>query len=134
LRKAAIDALMAIPGVERAFYGPDLATAEARASKDPVLRAAALSYYPGRSGDLILTPKENWLTSSAATTHGTAHSYDQHVPVILFGASVRPGRYTENASPADIAPSLASVAQIRIAPTDGRVLTEAFISDPKGSR
>jgi predicted AlkP superfamily pyrophosphatase or phosphodiesterase len=134
LRKAAIDALLALAPIERAFVGAELATNEARASTDPVLRAAALSYYPGRSGDLILTPKENWLTSSAATTHGTAHSYDQRVPVILFGASVRAGRYTQSASPADIAPSLASVARIRIAPTDGRVLTEALVQDPKGSR
>jgi predicted AlkP superfamily pyrophosphatase or phosphodiesterase len=134
LRKAAIDALLALPAVERAFVGAELTTDEARASQDPVLRAAALSYYPGRSGDLILTPKEHWLTSSAATTHGTAHWYDQHVPVILYGASVRTGRYTQSASPADIAPSLASIARVRIAPTDGRVLTEAVVPDPKGSR
>jgi hypothetical protein len=56
------------------------------------------------------------------------------VPVILFGASVRPGRYPQSASPADIAPSLASVARVRIAPTDGRVLNEAILRDPKGSR
>lgn len=134
LRKAAIDALVALPAVDKVFVGADLAKAEARESTDPVQRAAALSYYPGRSGDLILAPKENWLTSSAATTHGTDHPYDQHVPVILFGASVRPGRYTQNATPADIAPSLASVARIRIAPTDGRVLTEALVPESKGSR
>jgi predicted AlkP superfamily pyrophosphatase or phosphodiesterase len=134
LRKAALDALLALPAVDRAFVGAELATPEARASADPVQRAAALSYYPGRSGDLILTPKENWLTSSAATTHGSEHPYDQRVPVILFGASVRPGRYPQSASPADIAPSLASVARVRIAPTDGRVLNEAILRDPKGSR
>jgi predicted AlkP superfamily pyrophosphatase or phosphodiesterase len=134
LRQAAIDALLALPAVDRVFFGPDLATAEARESTDRIRRAAALSYFPGRSGDLILTPKESWLTSSAATTHGTEHSYDQRVPVILFGASVRPGRYTENASPADVAPSLASVARIRIAPTDGRVLAEALVVTAKGSR
>jgi predicted AlkP superfamily pyrophosphatase or phosphodiesterase len=134
LRKAAVDALLSLPAVERAFAGAELATEEARASTDPVRRAAALSYYPGRSGDLILTPKENWLTSSAATTHGSAQAYDQRVPVILCGASIRAGRYTQAASPADIAPSLASIARIRIAPTDGRALIEAFAADPGGSR
>jgi hypothetical protein len=48
------------------------------------------------------------------------------VPVILFGSSIRPGRYTQPATPADIAPTLAAVARIKIAPTDGRVLKEAL--------
>jgi predicted AlkP superfamily pyrophosphatase or phosphodiesterase len=127
-RTAAVNALLALPAVSRVFVGTELATAEARASTDPVLRAAALSYYPGRSGDLIIAPKENWLLgTTAATTHGTQQPYDQRVPGILFGAGVRAGHYTQTASPADIAPTLASVARIRIAPTDGRVLSEALV-------
>ena len=134
LRKSAVDALLALPAVSRVFVGRDLATAEARASTDPVLRAAALSYYPGRSGDLIMAPKEHWLFATSVTTHGTQYWYDQRVPVILFGTSVRPGRYTEAATPADIAPTLAAVARIQIAPVDGRVLTEALVPPHGGSR
>jgi predicted AlkP superfamily pyrophosphatase or phosphodiesterase len=128
LRTAAADALLALPGVSRVFVGSELASAAARASTDPVLRAAALSYYPGRSGDLIISPRENWLLgTTAATTHGTQYPYDQRVPVILFGAGVRAGRYSQAASPADIAPSLATLGGVPIAPTDGRALLEAFV-------
>ena len=130
LRGAAVDALLALPGVARVFVGRDLNGEDARTSSDRVRRAAALSYYPGRSGDLIISPKENWILSTSATSHGSPFPYDQRVPVVLFGACVRPGRYEQAASPADVAPSLASIAKISIAPTDGRVLSEAIVHTP----
>ena len=85
---AAIDALRGLPGDQRVFRGGEVATAQARSSSDPVRRAAALSYHHGRSGDLIIVPKEGWLLSSSVTTHGTLYPYDQRVPVILFGAVI----------------------------------------------
>jgi len=126
VRAAALDAVRSVPGVEYAFWGADLATAAARRSDEPVRRAAALSHYPGRSGDIIIAPGENWLLSPTVTTHGTQHPYDQRVPVILFGPTVRAGRYAQPATPADIVPTLAAVANVKIAPTDGRVLKEAL--------
>ena len=86
-------------------------------------RAAALSHHPGRSGDFIIAPDEKWLMSATAvTTHGSQYSYDQRVPVIFFGSSVRAGRYTGPATPADIAPTLAAIARVKIEKTDGRSL------------
>jgi predicted AlkP superfamily pyrophosphatase or phosphodiesterase len=125
LRAAVMDALRGVEGIAHALWGPDLATDAARNSDDPVRRAAALSYYAGRSGDIIVIPRENWLMSSNVTTHGTYYPYDQRVPVILYGADVRAGRYTQAATPADVTPTLASVAKVAIAPTDGRILREA---------
>jgi predicted AlkP superfamily pyrophosphatase or phosphodiesterase len=58
------------------------------------------------------------------------YDYDQRVPVILYGAGIKPGRYNLPASPADIAPTLAVIAHINIAATDGRVLTEILASAP----
>ena len=128
VRAAALDALKAFPGMAHAFHGDELRTAEARTSRDPIRRAAALSYHADRSGDLIVVPKERWLQSSSATTHGTLYSYDQHVPVIVFGAGVTPGVYDNPATPADVAPSLAALAGIRFNTEDGRALREAFAS------
>jgi predicted AlkP superfamily pyrophosphatase or phosphodiesterase len=124
---ATMDALRALPAVDRVFRGGELASARARTSPDPVLRAAALSYHPGRSGDFIIIPKEHWLLSSSVTTHGTLYSYDQRVPVILFGASIKPGEYREAATPADVTPSLGAIAGVPLARTDGRALKEAFL-------
>ena len=127
LRAAALKALLSVEGVEFAYWGPDLETSSARSSSDRVRRAAALSQFPGRSGEIIIAPKEKWLMSTTAvTTHGSQYAYDQRVPVIIFGASVRAGRYTAAATPADLMPTLAAVAKVKIAKTDGRVLREAI--------
>ena len=125
-RAAVITALDGIPGITRAFYGADLATEEARRSSDMFRRAAALSYYPGRSGDFVIVPRENWIMSSNATTHGTLYSYDQRVPVVLFGAGIKGGEYTLPVSPADIAPTLATLGGVKMTNVDGRVLAEAL--------
>jgi hypothetical protein len=126
LRDAALKAATGVEGVRYAFWGPDLASREARRSNDPVRRAAALSHHPDRSGDIILAPAEKWIMSTAVTTHGTHYAYDQRVPLILFGAGVRPGVYGGPATPADIAPSLSAIARLKIAATDGRPLTAAL--------
>jgi predicted AlkP superfamily pyrophosphatase or phosphodiesterase len=126
LRSAAFDALRSVPGVEHVFWGSDLDSRGARSSTDPVRRAAAISHFPGRSGDLIIAPAENWIMSTSTTTHGTHHPYDQRVPVILFGSGIRAGKYTKDVTPADIVPTLADVVHVPIAKTDGRVLKEAL--------
>lgn len=122
--KEVLDTIGAVPGIARVLRSDHLMDPEA--SDDPVVRAARLSQFPGRSGDLILVPKAYWLMSTGTTTHGTYYGYDQHVPVVLYGAGVRPGRYWGAASPADIAPTLAALVGITMARTDGHVLSEAL--------
>ena len=137
LRAAAMNALAGLPAIERVFRAEDLEGDKARSSSDRLRRAAALSFHKDRSGDLIIVPKEDWLLAASVTTHGTQHDYDQRVPVIIFGASVKPGEYEAEATPADIVPTLAAVAGVRIAKTDGRVLNEAIAAPTetsKGSR
>src|SRR5260370_17554142 len=60
------------------------------------------------------------------TTHGTPYFYDQRVPVILMGYGIQPGEYYSAITPADIAPTLASLCGITLAPRDGRILAEAL--------
>ena len=64
--------------------------------------------------------------SSAGTTHGTGYFYDERVPVLLFGAGIKPGKYWGDREPADIAPTLAALCGITMARPDGRVLSEAL--------
>lgn len=118
---AVIDALGQIPAVARVIRGETLASASARSAPDPVVRAAALSYVEGRSGDLVVVLNENAVLSGSAANHGTAYDYDQEIPVIFYGAGVRPGRYDSPASSADIAVTLASRVGLTIPNADGRV-------------
>ncbi|MEO6213912.1 MAG: alkaline phosphatase family protein [Vicinamibacterales bacterium] len=120
---AVLDALRAMPGIAYAFRADEISGAAMRSSTDPVKRAAALSYYPARSGDLIIVPKENWMLSAGdATTHGTLHRYDQRVPIVFYGPGVPAGLRDGAATPADIAPTLAALAGVRFDSPDGRVL------------
>ena len=126
LMRAATDALSALPGTARVLRREELEGASARTSSDPQVRAAALSFHEQRSGDLIIVPKENWILASSATTHGTLYDYDQRIPLIFFGAGVERGHYDQTSSPADVAPTLAALTNVRISRTDGRALHEAF--------
>jgi predicted AlkP superfamily pyrophosphatase or phosphodiesterase len=129
---AVLRAIRAVPGVATAFFAEQLDSHAAAGDRDA--RAALLSYYPGRSGDLIVIPKPYWLFVTAdgsaqpgsATSHGTLYGYDQQVPVILFGKGIRAGEYTRPATPADIAPTLAYLCGVTLADADGEVLSEAL--------
>jgi hypothetical protein len=43
-----------------------------------------------------------------------------------MGAGIRPGKYYDSATPADIAPTLAALCGITLAARDGRTLREAL--------
>jgi predicted AlkP superfamily pyrophosphatase or phosphodiesterase len=115
-----------IPGISRVFLPDELSDASA----DPVNRALALGYVPGRGGDMLFTHKEGWIvtlrTATQATSHGSAYAYDRDVPVVLFGTGIKSGRFQQSLTPADIAPTLAHVAGVTLPKAEGRVLTEAL--------
>ncbi len=63
----------------------------------------------------------------SGTTHFSANSYDRHVPLELYGASIIPGTYHGLVAPVDIAATLASILRInRPSAAVGRVLGEAL--------
>ena len=114
------------PGVLRVLVGEELRVT----ATDPIIRAAALNYVQGRSGDLVVVPRSGWImmgrTSQAATNHGSHHDYDRRVPLILMGGGIRAGRFKEEATPADVAPTLASLVGVTLEQAEGRVLREAL--------
>jgi predicted AlkP superfamily pyrophosphatase or phosphodiesterase len=96
------------PGVQRVFMSEEIR--DGAKSKDPLVRAAALSYFPGRSGDIVFATRPGWMISAAGTTHGSASPDDQRVPMMFLGAGIKPGKYQDAATPADLAPTLAAIA------------------------
>jgi predicted AlkP superfamily pyrophosphatase or phosphodiesterase len=123
---AIVRAIESTPGVLRVFRPSELHPLPQ--TPDPILRAASLSYVPGRSGDLIVALKPYWIFGEAAgggTTHGSANSYDQRVPLLFYGFGIHPGIFLTTASSADIAPTLAYLCGITLARVDGHLLTDA---------
>jgi predicted AlkP superfamily pyrophosphatase or phosphodiesterase len=129
---AIIHAIENTSGVLRVFRAEQLYPMPQ--TPDPILRAASLSYVPGRSGDLVVALKPYWIyMDPGGTTHGSAYSYDQRVPLIFFGRGIRRGTYLDASSPADIAPTLAYLCGITLARVDGHVLANAISEQTQAS-
>ena len=129
--QAVLTAARGVDGIADAFWGEQI---KDLASKNHLARAASFSYYPGRSGDIVVISKQYWFFDhrnklgkfGSGTTHGTPYPYDQHVPVVFMGAGIKPGKYSNDSSPADIVPTLASLSHVKIPPTEGKPLTAAL--------
>jgi predicted AlkP superfamily pyrophosphatase or phosphodiesterase len=97
-----------------------------------IARSVAHGFYPPRNGNLVVVPQAFFFFGeNSLTTHGSPYSYDTHVPVIFYGPGVTPGLYHGESSPADIAPTLATLLKVQ-APSHnvGRVLSEALRTTP----
>jgi predicted AlkP superfamily pyrophosphatase or phosphodiesterase len=92
----------------RAAYTRKQLTGRIDAS-DSLERQVQRSFYPERSGDvtLVLQPYCLMTTKLTGTTHGSPHSYDTHVPLMVLGPGVRPGARRQRVSPEQAAVILA---------------------------
>lgn len=127
LDAAVVEAVQAQPGIARAYTVDEVVTADA--SNDPFLKAVAAGYYADRSGDIHVLVKPNYIfwTTSAGVTHGTPYEYDNHVPLILYGAGIKPGQYRELTRVNELAPTLGRLLGVAYrGDPQGRVLTEAL--------
>ena len=141
--RAALDAMESVPGVAHVYRAEQLE--DRPATQSPLRAAEAESFFKSRSGDLLIVPKPYWpwdFSSSGkprqyGTTHGTPYYYDQRVPVLFMGFGIQPGEYFQAITPADIAPTLASLCGITLASRDGHALAEALrkpVATPSATR
>jgi arylsulfatase A-like enzyme len=96
----------------------------------PLAMKMRRSFFEGRSGDVVYALKPYWYEDDDHTgaSHGTPWEYDAHVPLLLFGKGIRPGAYASEASPVDLAPTLAALLGVEFtAGSDGAVLEQALV-------
>lgn len=76
---------------------------------DVVGQKVLRSFYPERSGDLMVIVKPYYLLGSwlTGTTHGTPHDYDTHVPLLAYGPGIRGGARKDAVTPQAAAAILA---------------------------
>jgi len=122
------DALRRQPGIARVDRVRDLARLDT--VNDAVSRRWLHMLPADQPIELVVTPVEGAYPAGASIAeHGTPYDNDAHVPVIFYGAGVRPGRYSERALVADAAPTLARILGVTpIERLDGRVLERALSS------
>ena len=124
VRDALLRRLEQVPGVARALLTDERGRWD---TSDALARAVAYTYFPDRTGDVVLIQRPYWLFGSAgglAASHGTPYRYDTWVPLFLYGAGIKPGRYVQAVSPADLAPTLAWLCAVTLPHPDGRPLLE----------
>jgi predicted AlkP superfamily pyrophosphatase or phosphodiesterase len=103
--------LLAEPGFLAAYTRRELLTGSH--AGQPFFKELRRSWHPDVSGDVQYTIKPNWMFGNAVATHGSPHSYDTHVPILLYGPQwVRPGRVDARVEVVDIAPTLARLLRV----------------------
>ena len=91
----------------------------------PLERLMRNAFRADRSGDVLiaLRPGWIWMWGSNSTTHGQPVEEDRHVPLLFWGAAVKPGVYDEEASPLDLARTLGKLLGVEAGQSRSKVLS-----------
>ena len=97
------------------------------AARQRFLEMFARAYFPGRTGQLLIVPREGEFITrpdpDVAYMHGSPWAYDVSIPLMFVGPAVRTGVYSMPAVQQDVAPTLAAALGVSMPPTaTGRVL------------
>ena len=111
------------PRIQRAAPA-DATTVETR---QRFLEMFARAYFPGRTGQLLIVPREgDFITRpdpDVAYMHGSPWAYDVSIPLMFAGPAVKTGMYSMPSVQQDVAPTLAAALGVSMPPTaTGHVL------------
>jgi arylsulfatase A-like enzyme len=109
-------------GIDDAWTSTDMLTPNPNASRIEELMRA--SFRSDRSPDVLIALRPGWMWhwGSNSTTHGQPVENDLHVPLMLWGAGIKPGLYDGDASPLDLAATLGALMDVEAGGRTSRVL------------
>src|SRR5690348_7120793 len=95
------------------------ANATTVATRQRCLEMFARAYFPGRTGQLLIVPREgDFITRPEMPyMHGSPWTYDAAIPLMFAGPAVRTGTYSTPAVQQDVAPTLAAALGVQMPPT-----------------
>ncbi len=95
-----------------------------------VLNYLQNGYNQKLSGDVLLVTNPSVISSlytKKGTAHGTAYSYDTHIPIIFYGNGIKKGSSKKKYNVIDIAPTIANLLQIEFPNgTTGVIINEVL--------
>jgi arylsulfatase A-like enzyme len=98
-------------GVLDAFTRYDIQAAD---NPTGYLEKIKRGYMASRSGDIIYVLQPAWGDwGNKGTSHGTAYTYDTHVPLLFFGKNIPKGSTNEETHTTDIAATLALLLNLQ---------------------
>src|SRR5215204_4650886 len=103
------------------------ADAATLAARQRFLEMFARAYFPGRTGQLMIVPREGAFITrpdlDVAYMHGSPWAYDVSIPLMFVGPAVKTGVYSMPSVQQDVAPTLAAALGVSMPPTaTGHVL------------
>jgi hypothetical protein len=128
--KAIASELRTVTGIARVDFVRDLPRADT--TRDAVARRWLHMLPADSRAELVLSlAPYAYYQGVDMATHGTPNDYDSHVPEIFYGPWFLPGHYGARSTVADMAPTLAAVAEVApTEPIDGRAHLEAIRKTP----
>ncbi len=85
------------------------------------------SFYPRRSGDVVLNLMPNWVEKSdeRRSQSGSMYNYDRDIPFIIYGKMIEPSLITRHVDAVTIAPTIAAIMGVEEpAAAEGKPLEE----------
>ncbi|HWW61287.1 MAG TPA: alkaline phosphatase family protein, partial [Thermoanaerobaculia bacterium] len=113
---------MKTSGVDDVWTNTQLLAANPSASEAETLMRA--SFRADRAGDVVIALRPGWMWTwgNNSTTHGQPVENDRHVPLLFWGAGIKPGRYETAASPMDLSATIGALRDVRAGGREAHVL------------
>lgn len=115
VERIVVEEVMRMPGFSLALARTDILNG--RVIDIPVARQLVLSFHPQRSGHVLTVVSPFWYLYSDpiehAAMHGSPHSYDTFVPMLLCGPGIAPGVVHHRVAPESLAVSVARYLGIK---------------------
>lgn len=125
VKQAFKEFLMAQEQVKRVYSEEEIL---ASTGNDYYLNFIAKGYDATQDGDLVIIDKPGFIEyGSTGTSHGTAYTYDTHVPLIFYGWHIKHGESYNKKEITQIAPTIAQKIKIQFPNgTEANVLEEVL--------
>ncbi|MFY9242753.1 MAG: alkaline phosphatase PafA [Polaribacter sp.] len=105
-----VDEVVNLEGIYKAVTAKTLQTTR---FTDGILNSLQNGYNQKLSGDVMLIPYPATLTQGrTGTSHGSAYSYDTHIPIIFYGNGIKQGVSKKRYNIIDIAPTISNLLKI----------------------